>query len=449
MQNRIIQYSTSLILVIIIIISLLVGLVSSLNAQETWSLNKCVYYAIDNNIELNVKYNKVNNQQVNVLESKAGLLTDFNMGSGVSVNFGRSINGDNAITFEQSLNNNYWLESSVNIFQGLVRYNSIAYNKYLLSAIEEEAIYAKNRLIFNVLTSYYMALYNTGLENVAKNQVALSQLQFERMQKLVDVGKESPITVQELKSQWAKDKLTLTRAHNNTSKALLNLKQLLRIGANQVFELDTLNIASLVVNPSPNVDSVFALAINALPEIKQQEFLLSASEKDLAVAKGNISPRLYLSAGLATNYFDGDTLGFSSQTTNNNNQWVNMGIVIPIFNNASTYSNIKRKQIVVKNQELLLERKHDELYTEVWKAIDDLQAAEKEYIASVELKDFSELTLQNASKKLERGLASATDYEASKQRYMSAKAGQVKAKLLYVMRKQMLEFYKSGSWNHL
>lgn len=418
-------------------------------SQNTWSLNQCIDYAIDNNIELNRAYNLVSHQEVNVLESKTNILPDLNLGTGASMNFGRSIDGNNAVTFEQSFTNSYWIESSISIFQGLVKYNNMAFNRYLLAANEQNAERQRNRLIIDVITSYYTVLYSDGITNVAQNQVDLSFTQFNRMQKLVNVGKESPITVQNIKSQWAKDKLSLTQAKNNASSNLLKLKQLLRIDATQAFSPDTLNLNSLVVNPIPHIDSVFAEAVAILPEIKQQEYLLVASEKSLAMAKGGISPRISMAAGYNTGYFDGDSTLFSNQLTNNQNQFVRMNLIVPVFNGASTYSRIKRRQIAVLDQQLQLEQQKDNLYTEIWTAINDLESAKNEYESSVELHDYSKLDFANITKKLEKGLASATDYEAAKQRYVSAEATLLKAKLIYMMRNQMLEFYKSGNWGHL
>jgi outer membrane protein TolC len=67
----------------------------------------------------------------------------------------------------------------------------------------------------------------------------------------------------------------------------------------------------------------------------------------------------------------------------------------------------------------------------------------------MELYNYSKLTLESATKKLEKGLASPTDYELAKQRFASAKASLLKARLIFMMRKQMLKFYQSGNWNHL
>lgn len=438
---------------LLLISALFLGLIAfnsfSAKAQETWSLEKCINYALANNIDLIISNNNTEKQKITVLESKARLLPTLNLGSRVDYSFGRNIDFFNVITYEQTMVNNYGVSTSVDLFRGFTKLNTISFNRYLLSANKEEANYIKNKLVFDVLTAYSTVLYSTGLREVAQSQIELSESQYKRMQKMVDIGRESPITVQELKSQWATDKFSLTLAENNFNKTLLQLKQLLKLDATQSFEIEDLGLNSTISATQQNIDSLFNKAVNVLPEIKQQEFLFKASVKELAIAKGGLSPRIYMSAGLYTNYFDGDSKVFSEQIDNNQSQAVGMGITIPIFNNASTYSNIKRKRIMVKDRELLLQKQKDILYSEIWNAVDELQSANNEYQSAVELYGFSELALENATKKMEKGLASPTDYEVAKQRFTLAKASLLKAKLVYFMRKQMLKFYQSGNWNHI
>ncbi len=432
-------------------IILLLVLIPFLNfSQESWSLSKCVDYAVKNNIQLNLAENSVALQQINFKESKARILPNLNMGSDLNWNFGRNIDyNTNTVTFQQSMGNSYWIQSSIDIFQGLVHYNSMNFNRFMLKAQKENAEQQRNQLVMQVISAYYTVLYSDGLSKVAHNQVELSNMQFNRMQKLVEIGKESPITAQELKSQWANDKLSLTQAQNNYNSSLLDLKQLLRINTQDEFIIDTITIKSLVINPLPQVDSIFDEAIAILPDIKKQEYLLNASEKDLAIAKGGISPSLSFSAGYGTGFYNGDSTVYRSQLTNNQNQWLVLSLNIPVFNRASTYSNIKRKQIAILNQQMELEKQKDDLYSEICKAVNDLQSAKNEYESSLELDDYSRLNLKNISLKLEKGLASATDFEAAKQRFSSAEASLLKAKLIYVMRNQMVQFYLTGSWGHL
>ena len=432
------------------IIFLMILLNTQVKSQEIWDITKCIDYAIENNIDLNIKRNQAANQKINLFESKANLFPDLNLGSGINVNYGRNIDGNtNNITYNQTISNNYWINSSVDIFQGFVKQNTIKFNKFLLSANKEESELTKNKLIFDVITAYYISLYSVGLENVAKSQVNLSEMQYNRMQKLVDVGKESPLTIQDLKSQWVADKLNLTKAQNRKNKQILELKQLLRLDAQSDFLIDTIKTIPFEISALPIIDSVFNNAIHFLPEIKQQEFLLNASEKDLLISKGKISPRLYLSAGMGSNYFDGDDLAYASQLKNNQNQQIRLGLVIPIFNGASTYSSIKRKKIAVNNQMLEIEKTKERVYSEIWRVLDNVEAAEKEYTTSLELYKYSKLSFQNTSKRLEKGLVGTSDFEIVKQRLASAEVEMLKSKLTYIMYIQILKFYKTGNWSHL
>ncbi len=420
------------------------------NSQGIWNLTKCIEYAIDNNIDLNIKRNLVSKQIINFDESKAAIYPDLNLGSALNINFGRNIDGTtNDITFNQTISNNIWLSSSIDIFQGMVKRNRILFNKYLLLAEKEESESMKNRLIFNVVTAYYTTLYSIGLEEVAQNQVKLSEKQYKRMQKLVDVGKESLLKTQDLKSQWVADKLNLTKAINIKNDKLLELKQLLRLKANDKITLDTTRNSFEINTLLPEIDSLNYRAINFLPEMKQQNYLLDASKRELAVSKGKISPRLYLSAGLNTGYFNGIELDYLSQIKNNQSQQVRLGLLIPIFNNASVSSDIKRKKIAIETQELKLEKQKEQLYSDIWKAIENTKSAEKEYQSAIELYKFSKISFQSAAKRLETGIANSSEFEIAKQRLFSSEVAKLKSELTYLMYRQILEFYRTGNWNHI
>ncbi|WP_172346859.1 TolC family protein [Lentimicrobium sp. L6] len=423
---------------------------SQIQAQESWKISDCIDYAMENNLDLNMKYNNIESQEVSLKESKANILPNLNFGSNLELNFGRNVDGnDNSVTYDPTLSQNYYLNSSFTLFQGMVKKNGIRFSKYLLKASEQGAEVEKNQLVFKILSSYYTVLYSQGLRDVAESQVGLSKMQFDRMQKLVEVGKESPITAQDLESQWASDRLSLTKAQNQYNKTILELKQLLRLKVEQSFAIDTNTTQELILNASNNVDSIFIRAKDILPQLKQQQMLLGASEKNLAIAKGGVYPSLNMNAGYSTGFYDQNSLTYGKQLEENQNQWVGLSLRVPIYNRAVVSSDIKRKRIALKDQKLLFEKQKEALYIEIWNAIEDLQSAEKEYQSSQELHDFSELSLKNVTKKLEKGLANTTEFETAKQRYISAQANLLKSKLVYVMRYQMLTFYQTANWNHL
>jgi len=115
-------------------ILLIIGIASfSVSGQEAWSLNRCINYAFENNVDLNISLNKAEMQKLSVLESKAKLLPTLNMGSGVHYSFGRTIDGNtNTITFDQTMYNNYGFSSSIDLFKGFIKVNTVSFNKYLL-----------------------------------------------------------------------------------------------------------------------------------------------------------------------------------------------------------------------------------------------------------------------------------------------------------------------------
>ena len=419
-------------------------------AQKLWKLSDCVIYAVENNIDLNINTNNLAKQDINLYQSKANLFPSLNIGSGLNVNYGRNIDGaTNDITYNQTISNNLWLSSSVDLFQGLVKQNTISFNKYMLAANKQENEIVKNKLVFDLITAYYISMYSEGLTNVAKSQVTLSQQQFLRMQKFVDVGKESPISIQDLKSQWVADKLSLTKAENLSREKTLELKQLLRLNTDSEFAIDTSGINAMEMKVIPSLESIYNSAMNIMPEIKQQEFLIKASKKNLAISKGKVSPRLYMSAGLNSYYFDGSAVGYGSQLTDNQNQYINFGLVIPIFNSATVHSDIKRKRIDFDNQKLNSEKQKEQILTQVQKVYNNVKSAESEYNSSLELYKYSKLSFKNVSKKLEKGIASTSDFELAKQRLVTAKVAMLKARLTYLMYYQILEYYQTGNWDHV
>lgn len=444
-----------LVVFLIFLAAFIIGISKKANCQQVWGLSQCIGHAVENNIALNQKAIDVQSQKINNNQSWFGLLPELNAGSTVNFNFGRNVDpNDNSITFDQTLSNSYWVQASVNIFNGLVQVNTIAYNKFLLEAEKQGYQVKKNVLINNVINAYYTVVYTNGLRNVAYEQYVVSQNQAKAAKAKHLVGNLSPVTVQELLSQQAADKLELTRAQNNYDNALLNLKQILRIDNNSSFIIDTLLLQYQVIDTltpaKPDVNKI----VGTMPDVKQQEYLLNASQKNLNITKGGVLPRIYVGGGFYTGYYDAnrpdsETVGFNNQLSNNQNQVIEMGVVIPIFNKGAVYSNYKRKQLAVKAQQLELQNSKDVVYAQIIKTMQDAQCAENELKASHELMLFSELSFKQNERMLQNGLISTTDFDAAKQRYSLAKANYLKNRLLFIMYNQLLTFYINGNWEHV
>src|SRR5690242_13374086 len=102
------------------IVFFLLGLLSiagSAAAQEKWDLQKCVAYALANNISVKQADVQARITALNVKLNKAGQYPNLSLGASAGYNFGRSINpATNQFENDNIFFSNYQLQSNVNLF---------------------------------------------------------------------------------------------------------------------------------------------------------------------------------------------------------------------------------------------------------------------------------------------------------------------------------------------
>ena len=165
--------------------------VFQVQAQEvkTWSFQECVEYALDNNLtvkrgELDVQFNEVNLKQ-----SKADMYPNFNFGSQYGINWGRSIDPTTNLFISQRIQSvGLQAGSSLTLFDGLQKLNTIKQNKLNLQGSTSDLDKAKNDVILNVVTFYTNVIFNQELLETANLQLETTTQQLQRTQKLVDAG---------------------------------------------------------------------------------------------------------------------------------------------------------------------------------------------------------------------------------------------------------------------
>ncbi len=134
---------------IIFVILILIN-VPSVFAQDEWTLEKCINYALENNLtikqyELNSRYQQNQHQQ-----SKNDRLPNLSAGISQGVNFGRSLTIENTYESFTSTSSNLSANSSVVIWQGGILNNTIKQRSFDYKAAIEELNKAKDDIILNI-----------------------------------------------------------------------------------------------------------------------------------------------------------------------------------------------------------------------------------------------------------------------------------------------------------
>jgi len=441
---------------LILTLFLIFGLEDITAQAKQWTLEDCINYAVTNNIGLKRQRLQTETAEVNFLKSKMDLLPSLNLGSDASIQYGRSIDPiSNGVTFLQNFRNGYQLSSSINLFNGFATLNTISANKFMLKAgIENEKI-VRNTLIIDIMGQYYQVLYSKGLENASKMQLDLSEKQVFRIKKMVETGKEALSRQYEIESQASADKLAYTVAHNSASQAVTTLKQTLQLESGSEFDILVPDLNNILIsdnNFSP--DSIYQIASQTLPRLKEIEFELKATQKQIAAARGRLAPSLSAGGQLFTGYYTllNDTSSHSSYSTqmkDNFGQAIGVSLNIPIFNNYSTARSIKLAKIKRNDTELRLEQEKNNLFTDVENACLNYNRGKDEFAAALANHNFNIKSFDAVQKKFESGLVDVTEYSVAKTTLFRAETEELRTRLQLLIRKLTIQFYSTGEYENI
>ncbi|MCH8903467.1 MAG: TolC family protein, partial [Bacteroidetes bacterium] len=219
----------------IITFSLLFILVTRIGyGQPIWSLDDCIQYALEHNIEFKRSGLNVQANEVIVLESKLLRLPSLNSSISHSYNFGRSIDPTTNDFETRSIQSNFvGLNSSIVLWNGWRQQNTLKRSKIDLEVSLEQQEGVAYNITMDVLRYYLQILVNLENVEIAKNQLALSEEQIVRTIILVDVGKLAENALLDIKAQVAADEVLLVKALNNLDLSYLDIRLLLNL------ELDT------------------------------------------------------------------------------------------------------------------------------------------------------------------------------------------------------------------
>lgn len=420
-------------------------------APKQWSLEECIRYAIENNIDLKQKELERQNQEVTLHTSKYSWLPNLNASINENFGFGRSESKDGLIVDRNSANTSASIQLSMPIFDGFKIPNDIAARKLDLKASIETLNKAKEDLSINVASYYLQVLYNKEMLKIAELQVALSSEQVTKTEALYNAGKVPESQLYDMKAQLAKDEVTLTESRNNVKLALLDLTQALELerdGENfDVLEPETGDAVEQYMSSIIPPDQVYDYAVGVKPQVKEQEYLLESQKKMLKVAQAGYYPKLNFSAGYSNGYYhnfgDGDynNAPFSDQLKNNGQKSIGFSLSIPIFNRFQVRNSVRSARIAIHNRELLMENSKKILYKEIQQAYYNATAAQEKYVSSDKSVDASKIAFSYAEDRYGAGKSTVFEYSEAKTKYAQSLAEQTQAKYNFIFRAKILDFY--------
>jgi len=427
-----------------------------ISAQDNWSLQDCIDYAVENNIALKRQQIQTETYRADRKLSKANLLPNLNFSSQANMNFGRSVDPvTNTITFNQNIGNSFSIGSGVTVFNGFALMNRVSAAKFLYMMGVELQEQQEDLILLDIINAYYEILMARGVVQTATDQLKVAEQQLHRVEVLVRTGSENRTTLLEMQSQVSGDRLLLTQAVNNASIGLEKLRSLLQLEPGVDFNVEDRLVPPTVIDNQTNnsADSIYSVAQDILPVINALDYKMIARKKELKAAIGEATPKLSLYAGWSTGYFDAkmegvETTPYLDQLKNNNSQYVQASISIPIFNRWYNGRNINRARLNLEDTQLELEQEKNSLYQQINSACLELEAINDEYLAAKDNFEFSTQTFNAIEKKFQLGMANATEYSEARRQRFSAEVNLLKAELQYELKSMTINFFLTGEWTN-
>lgn len=418
----------------------------TLSAQQEvdiWDLERCINYAIENNISIKQQSLAIKRAEEQVLQSKLNFLPSVNASIGHNMNWGKSVNiNDLEINNQLTQSTNASINASMPLLQGLSRINALKGSRVQLEISCQNLESLKDEISISITRAYLEVLLSMELEMIARESCKGIEEQVQRSRILVEAGSQPYSSLLDLEAQQASERVQLISAQGNVKNSLLTLAQLLDLTDNSRFNVSVPVSVDKEIEPySIPIQEIYEAALE-LPKIKSAELALEKSRYDYKIQKGGAYPTLSFSAGYGTYYSDSNQEAFFSQFNENRNPSIGFGLSIPIFNGWRSNSAIRNARIDVENAGLEVRRSRQDLYKEIQQAFTDAGNSYERFKASEKNLKASEESFKYVESKFNVGLLNGTDYTVAKSNLLKAQAELRQAKYQYIFQTKILDFYR-------
>lgn len=450
-------------------------------------LEQAIGIALKNNPQIRQADLQVQASTNQYHQSKWQRWPSFNFSASQGFNSGRSIDPYTNQFIQQNIGyNNFNLGAGVTLFNGLQVQNTIRQNGLNAQAAQKDLEARRNDIMLNVALGYLQVLNNQELIEVSKRQVSASEIQVERIQKLVAAGASAEGNLFDIKAQLANDELSLVNAENNLETALLGLRQLMNVPGNEKLELVPYKVADPALKAyDATLQEVYDTAVKMLPQMKAADLRIQAADRAIDIAKGLHLPTLSLNGGVGTNYSSaapknrflsdggapsqilsetGDFIsidnqnykvlrnvtvpsgafehfGYFNQLDFNRNTSISLGLRIPIFNAFQAKYQVANAKIQKLNSETNGDIVQLQIRQNVEQAYIDMNNAAKRYSATANQVRALEEAFRVAESRFNNGILNSTDYNIAKVNLDKARGNLVQTKYDYIFRTKILDFY--------
>ncbi|MDR1582993.1 MAG: TolC family protein [Prevotellaceae bacterium] len=433
---------------------LLLFISSTVYAQEKWSLNKCIIYALENNRDIKSYELNVNAYELMTGKAKLNYMPDLSFNTNYQLNINRSLDPVTYSFIEHTSANsvNANISMNVTVFDGFRKY--FAYQKSVLdfnvSQIDFEAL--KHEISLSITVNYLNILLNKEVIKSIEQQIEMSNINIAKAQKLLDEGVLTDERLHNLMVQRDSEKYSLTNAEGNLKKSVIALCSLLNLTDFDSFDLE--DEITPETNDTISLEEII-LSAKSLPQIESVKMKLKSAEYSLKIATSDLYPTLSLGTSFASSFADTrkknmlDATGnlqyfpyhFFNQLNDNRNGYISLNLNIPVFSLFQTKKNISLAKNTITQVQYEIQNAEKKLTEYIHEIYSDVETSKQKYIIARSSVKHANALVLHADSKLANGVLTVSDYTISKGNLLMSEIQAIKAKYEYFFKLKLLKFY--------
>ncbi len=410
---------------------------------ETWSLDSCINYAIDHNLDVRSALIERYKGDLNVTEAKDRFLPTLSASAAQSWSFGRGLTSENTYANRNTSSTAFNVSFSLPIFQGLSALRQLRQAQANIHTLDLRVENAKDDVTLGVIAYYLQVLYSREIVSVRKEELRLAQTQLERQQILFEGDKVPEVDVLQAKSQVASSQVAVVNAENDYSLALVDLTRALELKGTEDFDVEPIDLDGELPRLA-SADEVYKNALNNNSGILAARSSVGLADHAISIAKTGYIPKLSFNAGLGSNYYTMSGMpsnSFGRQMRDNFSKSLGFSLNVPIFDAFNTRNQIRQARAQKLSAELELERQESNLLKTIRQAHSQAEGAEAQYRAGETAVTSAKAALDAMTEKFTYGRANATEWEQARSNYITTLSQQVQAKYEMILRNRILNFY--------
>ena len=407
-----------------ILAMLAAGTLCAQTTSKVWTLEECIGYALEHNIEIKRQELGVDNSEIGLSESRWNYAPSLSAGSSYSISSGRVLD---QTTYEFIENNvvgssSASVSGSMQVFSGMRRHYALKKAKASMKASLADLESVRQDIELNVTAAYLQILCDQENLSSAREMASMLESQMDKIQTMVELGRVTEADLLQIMSQHYAALNDVAAAEGQCRLSKMELCQLLEIQDWEYFAIEPIEADDndgMQLFPITN-----SITVESRSEYRSAEAGVEVARRNLQIASSSYYPTLSLSAGYGTSYSgarqkavqnpDGtyryEAYPFFRQYLDNGSSYLSLSLNIPIFSGMSTRNSVRRAKNASLDAQYALQAVRKQLSREYEQALIEYQTSCRQYETAKEQLAYAEEAARMMTEKYNLGKIDFTSW---------------------------------------